>query len=73
MASILLKEVPVSLHERLKEEAAAHRRSMNQHALVLLEQALGGAPRPIKLPPPIKTGRKWSAKEIRDAVRAGRA
>lgn len=71
MPSIVLKDVPVEIHARLKEDAASHRRSMNQHALALLEQALSlNSPR--TLPPPIRAGRRWTAKEIRAAIRAGR-
>jgi hypothetical protein len=40
MAAIVLKSVPATLHNRLKRAAAAHRRSLTQEAIVLLEAAL---------------------------------
>ena len=41
MSTLTLKNVPPSLHERLKTSAAAHRRSLNQEAIVWLETAPG--------------------------------
>ena len=40
MPTLTLKGLPEELHERLKEQAARHRRSMNSEALTILEQAL---------------------------------
>ena len=40
MPGVLIKNVPRELHERLKQRAARHRRSMNRELLVLLEEAL---------------------------------
>jgi len=40
MPSLTLKNVPEDLHQRLKEQAEQHRRSMNQEAIWILEQAL---------------------------------
>ena len=39
MPTLTLKGLPEELHERLKEQAARHRRSMNSEALTILEQA----------------------------------
>ncbi|MCP5197934.1 MAG: Arc family DNA-binding protein [Gammaproteobacteria bacterium] len=44
MSTLVLRNVPDDLHHRLKEMAAAHRRSMNQEAIVLLKAALGEIP-----------------------------
>jgi len=41
MASLMIRDLPVDLHERLKERARANRRSLNKEALVILEEALG--------------------------------
>lgn len=41
MATLTLKQVPDDLYQRLKERAAAHRRSLNNEAITCLEQALG--------------------------------
>ncbi len=40
MATLTLDQVPDELHRRLKERAAAHRRSVNHEAIMCLEQAL---------------------------------
>ena len=44
MASLTLKNIPESLHERLKERAARNRRSLNSEAIHCLEAALAAAP-----------------------------
>jgi antitoxin FitA len=41
MASLMIRDLPVDLHERLKERAKVNRRSLNKEALVILEEALG--------------------------------
>jgi len=41
MASLMIRDIPVELHDRLKERAKANRRSLNKEALVILETALG--------------------------------
>jgi Arc-like DNA binding domain. len=40
MPSLTLKRVPDEIHERLKERAERHRRSMNSEAIRILERAL---------------------------------
>ena len=40
MPGLLIKEVPVELHRRLKERAAANRRSLRREVLVILEEAV---------------------------------
>ena len=40
MANLTLKQVPDELYQRLKEQAATHRRSINNEAIVCLEQVL---------------------------------
>jgi Arc-like DNA binding domain. len=40
MPSLTLKRVPDEIHERLKERAERHRRSMNSEAIQILERAL---------------------------------
>ena len=44
MASLTLKNVPDDLLDRLRAQARRERRSLNQEALYLLEQALGARP-----------------------------
>ncbi len=40
VSTLTLKQVPEALLDQLRADAEAHRRSMNQHALALLEAAL---------------------------------
>ena len=40
MYSLVIKDVPEELHERLKTEAAKHHRSLTNEALTLLKLAL---------------------------------
>ena len=40
MASLTLKDIPPPLHQRLRERAERHRRSLSQEALACLEQAV---------------------------------
>lgn len=44
MASLTLKDIPKRLHQRLKDRAARHRRSLSQEALACLEQATAAEP-----------------------------
>lgn len=44
MATLTIKNIPDELHERLKERAKQHRRSINSEVIVCLEQVLGAAP-----------------------------
>lgn len=50
MATLVLRNVPEDLYQRLKETATAHHRSMNQEAIVVLKGALvresGVTPKP---------------------------
>ena len=41
MAGLMIRDLPCDLHERLKERARAHRRSLSKEAIVILEEALG--------------------------------
>jgi plasmid stability protein len=45
MPNITLKNVPEEVHQRLKEQAERHRRSMNREAIWILERALCPTPR----------------------------
>jgi len=40
MPALLIKDLPADVHARLKREAEAHRRSMTQQAIVILERGL---------------------------------
>jgi len=41
MATLTIKNVPEKLHQRLKESATQHRRSINSEAICCLERVLG--------------------------------
>lgn len=56
MATLTLKGVPDDLLARLRAEATRERRSLNQHALYLLERA---CPAP---PPPAVPLEEWRAR-----------
>ena len=71
MASLLLKNIPNSLHEKLKEEAKKHRRSMMQEAIVLLEQSLSLYPR--VFPDPVKSKKLITQDIITAAIQEGRS
>jgi plasmid stability protein len=54
MASILIKNLPASLHRRLKEAAEHHRRSMAKEVQVLLEDGLQRPLTPSTWPAPVR-------------------
>ncbi len=56
MSTLVVKNLPEALHERLRERAQQNHRSLTKEVIVLLEQGVLGPSRrqPIKLPPPIK-------------------
>ena len=45
MANLSIKNVPDELHQRLKERAERHHRSINREVIACLEQIIGPAPR----------------------------
>lgn len=40
MPALVIKDLPVELHRKLREDAAEHHRSMTQEAICILEQGL---------------------------------
>ncbi|HWH84814.1 MAG TPA: hypothetical protein VNU71_21515 [Burkholderiaceae bacterium] len=56
MPTLVVKNLPEPLHERLKAQAVQHHRSVTKEAICLLEQGLLATPhrKPLQLPPPIK-------------------
>ncbi len=42
MPDLLIRDLPDSLHRKLKERAAKHRRSLTKETVVVLEMALSG-------------------------------
>jgi len=62
MNTLVLRHVPDDLYRRLKAVAAAHRRSMNQEAILALEAGLPGGP-PTQRPSPEET-RRWLEQQV---------
>lgn len=56
MPTLVVKNLPEHLHERLKARAVQHHRSVTKEAICLLEQGLLATPRrtAVQLPAPIK-------------------
>lgn len=44
MKTITLKNIPDPLHQRLRQEAARHHRSLNSEIITCLQQAVGSRP-----------------------------
>ena len=71
MASLLLKNIPESLHKKLKEQARKHRRSMIQEAIILLEESLSLTPQ--TFPNPVKGKKVITQDIITTAIQDGRS
>jgi len=71
MSALLIKNMPPSLHERLRQRAAVHHRSMNREVISILEHELA-RPAVTELPPPIKTLKPISGEEIVRIIRDAR-
>ncbi len=70
MSALLIKNMPTTLHERLRRRAAEHHRSMNREVIAILEKEIGAGqaaepPPPIKLRKPVAGA--WIVKLIREA------
>lgn len=68
MAGLLIKNLPPELHQKLKESAARHHRSLNKEALTLLEEALAKPRRARELPRPHEA-RIFLTQEILDKAK----
>ena len=71
MSSLLIKNIPENLLEKLKEQAELNHRSLDKQVLFILEKAL------IKsligpLPPPFKTRKRLTAVWVSKAIKWGR-
>ena len=70
MSALLIKNMPPPLHDRLRQRAAAHHRSMNREVIAILERELESSTT-TELPPPVKPlkpiDHEWTVQNIRDA------
>lgn len=62
MNTLVLRQVPDGLYRRLKAVAAAHRRSMNQEAILALEAGLPEAPMAQR--PTLQESRRWLEQQV---------
>jgi plasmid stability protein len=72
MASLVIKNLPEDIHERLKAAALKNHRSMTKQAVLLLEEGLGQR-RPVDMPKPITFPFKITQEFLDRAKREGRA
>ena len=73
MAGLIIRDIPEELHNKLKQQAAQHHRSMNKEAIALLEHALTVDNVAREIPPPYHGKRKLTGAFINKAKREGRA
>jgi len=71
MPAVVVRDMPVEMHRRLKSAALQHHRSMNQEVLTILEQILE-IPDVVELPPPEKSLKPSSGDTIVRVVRTMR-
>jgi len=62
MNTLVLRQVPDALYRRLKAVAAAHRRSMNQEAILALQAGLPGEP--MSQRPSLEQSRLWLEQQV---------
>ena len=71
MSALLIKNMPPPLHERLRQRAAVHHRSMNREVIAILERELE-KPAEMELPPPVKPLKPIRHEEIVQIIRDAR-
>jgi hypothetical protein len=54
MATIIIRDLPEALHERLKDQAKRNHRSLTKEAIALIERHLDQSRPPPELPPPLR-------------------
>jgi len=72
MVGLVIKNLPPELHQKLKERARRHHRSMMKEALTILEQALEGQMNLKEVPPPYKGKFEMTDDFLDRAKREGR-
>ena len=71
MSAVVVRDLPLALHQRLKTEAVRHHRSMNREIIAILERELSEE-QPAALPPPVKPLVPVDGRKIADAIRKAR-
>ena len=71
MPALLIKDLPADVHQWLKHEAVANRRSMTQQVIVLFEERMRKF-KPVHFGAPMKTRRPLTAEFIDKAKKEGR-
>ena len=72
MPGIVIRDLPPALHERLREVAERHHRSMSKEVVTILEDALGRSSERT-YPPPVKLAFPLTDEFLGKAKRWGRA
>ncbi len=71
MPALLIKDLPVDVHQWLKLEAKANRRSMTQQVIVLFEERMRRF-KPVHFGAPVKTRTPLKAAFLEKARKEGR-
>jgi plasmid stability protein len=71
VAAVVVRDLPLALHQRLKQQAEYHHRSMNREVIAILERELQ-APMRVALPPPVQPLVPVDGREIVDFIRKAR-
>ena len=73
MGTLVIRNLPDVLHERLKALAKRNHRSLNMEAVAIIERQLVESREPLELSPALKLkGKPLSIKEIEAAIAGGR-
>ena len=75
MSTLVVKNLPDGLHERLRNRAQRNHRSLTKEVIVILERGLDDAQprRAVELPPPVKLrGGPLTIEQIEAAIAEGR-
>jgi plasmid stability protein len=74
MSTLVIKNLPEPLHDRLRSQAERNHRSVTKEALRLIETGLATSAPQKPLPEPIslRSGRMLTAEEIETAINEGR-
>ncbi len=68
MSAVVVRNLPPALHQKLKQEAARHHRSMNREIIAILEREMGG-PVPAEAPGAEVPSRPLTAAWVRETTR----